>query len=520
MSAEQEQPVISTILERFRQTQARIEAQAPTTPNEPKKSVFHTDADDAVKAEGLSAIPQPEMTSEDLAKPDLEWPVKPQFIDPQSTEKFADLGVSELTCRRLQELGMPHAFAVQTAIIPRVLACQRSTCPDPPAPILVNSFTGSGKTLAYSVPIVDLLRSRRVARTRALILLPTKVLIQQVHHVLEQLSSGTPIRIMSLKTDRTLSKEIQLIDQEVPDVIISAPGRLVEHLALRPNLLQDLQLLVVDEADRLVGQSFQNWTSTLAEKLPLPSKPVDGIWNRSVQRLIFSATLTRDPSKLNDLQISTTSQPALPELYVVGAQDLDGKDEFALPQQLHERLIKVPSLTDKPLVLTDKLLQCDGRVIVFVQSNESAARLSRLINLVASLVYKQSVEARPCSGEMRPQDRRRVLRDFAEETSGVLVCTDLIARGIDMHIDYVINYDVPLGAREYVHRVGRTARAGVEGSAWTLATPGFNTKRFWEIQATVGRSAPITEEESVQPEHDEEAYKAALHQLGEEVMGH
>lgn len=530
-----ENNAVSTVLQRFRQTRERISAQqskggfeAAQNPSQVKGKRPSTNTDNkdrahaTVEAEGLSALPQPELNEESQQLPKLQWPVEPQFISPSSKVSFDQLGVSRETCKKLSELGYESAFAVQTAIIPELLESARQLSPDPLPAILVNSFTGSGKTLAYSVPIIDTLRQRRIPRLRALILLPTKVLIQQVYTVLDQLAQGTSLRILALKADRTISREAQLLKslEQPPDVVVCAPGRLVEHLSLNPDLLSDLELLVIDEADRLVGQSFQNWTEVLAKHLPIPSGPLSNpLWKRPPQRLVLSATLTRDPAKLASLQISATP-PVLPKLFVVGKKDLDGNDEFSLPSQLRERVVNVRSLADKPLVLVNELINNidGGRVIVFARSNEAASRLARLISLVSTLVFDRELVANRCSGEMRAQDRRKVMREFTESTSSILVCTDMIARGIDMHIDYVINYDVPTGPREYVHRVGRTARAGLEGTAWTLLSPGYEHKHFWSLQSSISRVSDI-EEDTVEPEVDEFKYQSALRELGQEVIG-
>lgn len=530
---------VSVILERFRRTQDLHQAAAdsyakrkqPTNdeddaahdaqnevPNSKKIKIV-----DTIEAEGLSAIPQPAQTDADKNAVTLEWPVKPRFVDPDARKSFKSLGVSKHICDHLESLGFTDAFAVQTVVIPSVLESQTSVSPDPLPTILVNSFTGSGKTMAYMVPIVDVLStnaSRGTHRVRALILLPTKVLMSQVHSVAEQLSKGTGLRVQTLKAGRSLTREARFLQEDVPDIIVSAPGRLVDHVRLQPNLLKDLKFLVVDEADRLVGQSFQNWTKLLQEVVPTPTHAnVGQIWRRPPQRLIFSATLTRDPAKLAELQVSMV--PTKPKLFIVGNEDLDGNDEFALPQQLTERLLVCSGIFNKPLALVNELISSGhlryNKTVVFVRNNESASRLSRLIELVSSNVFGFPIRANKCSGEMRVQERKKILKEFETNENGLLVCTDLIARGIDMPIDCVVNYDVPYGVREYVHRVGRTARANAEGTAVTIVTHGRDRQHFYDIQVGISRSNEITEEE---PTYDinEEKYNESLQALEKEVI--
>lgn len=514
----QENTKLATVLDRFRQTRS-LHAANRSTPDVEHKAKIRKLA--PVVAQGLSALPQPESSADQDAKPALSWPVPPRFVDPNGTKSFRSLGVSERVCTRLEQLGYEHAFAVQTAVIPAVLEAQCRLAPDPLPPILVNSSTGSGKTLAYLVPIIDVLSAdarRGAHRLRALVLLPTKVLMAQVRTVADELAKGTGLQVLALKSGRSLQHERELLEQSTPDIVISAPGRLVEHVKTNPDLLASLKFVVVDEADRLVGQSFQNWTAALREVLPPQTHATpQELWQRPPQRLIFSATLTRDPAKLEDLQASALTAPIL---FVVGVEQLDGKDEFALPVRLRERLLRLPSLGDKPLGLVAELLHAAPaeKSIVFVRSNEAAARLARLVTLVASIVFGATLNAYQCSGEMRAQDRRRVLREFETDSAGVLVCTDLIARGIDMPISCVVNYDLPMGPREYVHRVGRTARANAAGLAITLVTSNKEANQFTAVQAGVARTGTV-EEETLETTADPARYELALKELEKEVTG-
>lgn len=442
-------------------------------------------------------------------------------------------------------LGHENAFAVQATLLPPLLAAIADISPDPRPDILVNAATGSGKTLAYAIPIVQALSQRVVPHLRAIVLLPTRPLITQVASVFQTLShSLTKIHVMSLHGDHSLRGEQERLLKHVPDIIVSTPGRLVDHIRLGTVSLRHLQYLVVDESDRLLNDSFNEWATIITreidetnnEKLTKDNTTkTDEVgsllknlrtrkWSRPVQKLIFSATLTRDPGKLALLRIRD------PQVYIIGGEienkitktgfnDLHNNGitdksvqtngrEFAVPYTLTERLVPIQSISVKPLRLMQLIASHQGHtkgindntmrshVIVFVNSNEAAARLARLLTLLDEEIFHLGLVYQRCSGEQPTSVRRRVLRAFAETNSSnasskninqrpenpinVLVCTDLVARGIDISdVRNVINYDIPRGPREYVHRVGRTARAGKEGTAWSFAADRHDHGRFW-----------------------------------------
>lgn len=478
------------------------------------------ESEDYVK-HGLTPLPQPENAEDDIKSFTLPWPVEPELVEPKRRAGFQSLGVFPGLVEKLSEAGYREAFAVQVAVIPNVIK-DNITCigPDPLPDILVNSFTGSGKTLAYVVPILDrLFRCRIVPRIRALIVLPTRPLMLQVHQIIEFLTRGTPIEVTTLRNDRSFQKENQLLTgTNPPDIVITAPGRLVDHLAATPKVFGDLEYIVIDEADRLVGQSFQDWTNFLSTMV-VEHPGLRQNWRRPPQRLIFSATLTRDPGKLKALQVRTV--PKLPRLYVVGDYELTEK-EFSVPTTLQERIVKVRSTTAKPLALVQKLLSASpkfSRVMVFVRSNEATVRLARLMEIVASRCYQKDLTIGRCSREMLSSQRKDVLRAFESGSFPVLVCTDLIARGLDVEgVDLIVNYDLPAGAREYIHRVGRTARAGADGEAWTFSATGGETKFFYNLQTSISRKNDIGEDFCEVDELDKD-YDGALRELEQEVTG-
>lgn len=473
-----------------------------------------------------------------------KWLAEPTHVATETRVPFADLvGLSPRMRETLEKLEYKEAFAVQAAVLPALLEGVNSIAPDVRPDILVNAATGSGKTLAYSIPIIDALASRVVPRVRALVLLPTRPLIQQVAGVLQSLAKGTGLNILTLGAERTFRDEQRLVSSMQPDIIVATPGRLVDHIRSQtPGFtLAHLQYLVIDEADRLLNQSYQEWAEVVIAAIETTTvsapdyQPVYARWHRTVQKLIFSATLTRDPEKMAALRIRR------PQVYVVGggatadaSVTANDRLEFSVPPTLTERLVSVRNASIKPLRLLQILLHAPepitDYVLVFAKSNEAAARLARLLTLIDEEVFHRGLVIERCSGEVDPQQRRRTLQAFAAGKINVLVCTDLIARGVDIsQIRHVFNYDLPPGRREYVHRVGRTARAGQPGTAWTLATDHNEHKYFWNaigdrIFREQGRTVErVHEAELIEPEgtreyyRQEDGYKVALERLAAEV---
>ena len=426
---------------------------------------------------------------------------------------------------------------MQASVVPLILSA-----PDahnlypayrPPRDICVSAPTGSGKTLAYCIPMVEVLRSRIIPRVRALILLPTRDLVVQVRDTLESVGKGSGLKIASVTGVQSFAHEQSVLvnneKESLVDIIIATPGRLIDHVDSTPGFtLQHLRFLVLDEADRLLGQSYNDWLPRLLAALEPPAPKVadtsatetpisgeerrrsyivkrdrdfdedsdDGIrrarvlapaWLQahakememptsvhpaqpSVQKLLFSATLTRDPAKMAALKLRKP-------VYVsvrANKEDEQGDAEYAIPDTLREHMI-VTNAADKPMVLVhlasrekDPIRQA----LVFTKSVEAAKRLHKLMEFFASqLVEKGSkaVKFAHYSSELTAAERSSVLRNFRSGEIDLIISSDLISRGIDISdVQHVISYDIPVDMRKYVHRVGRTARAGKTGDTWSL----------------------------------------------------
>ncbi|KAJ1307855.1 hypothetical protein OPQ81_001935 [Rhizoctonia solani] len=425
--------------------------------------------------------------------------INAQIIDPTATTPVPvsgesdplGLGISDRMRGRLTELGIETLFAVQTVILPFLLSKRDLHCPyDPPRDACVSAPTGSGKTLAYVVPITEIMSSRIVTRLRALVVLPTRELAVQVRETFGAVAKGRGLKIAIATGQHSFAHEqSQLIYTSPPsaihpvpqyhskvDILICTPGRLTDHLHGTPGFtLEHLRFLVIDEADRLITQSFQDWLAHVLEatqpsKSTFPVTELDEIYHSSCQKLLFSATLTHDPSKIVPLGLRD------PQYFVVGDQTGAGAEEetFAFPATLSEHMC-VCSPEDKPLVLF-YLVHTHGvrNALIFTKSAESTTRLVHLFEFFEAARNKDSVEAKSVtmqaySSDLSNQERKSVIEHFKEGNIDLLVCSDLVARGVDIsHVTHVVSYDAPVDMRKYVHRVGRTARAGRKGDAWSL----------------------------------------------------
>ncbi|KAJ7454699.1 DEAD-domain-containing protein [Mycena latifolia] len=475
----------------------------PTHPNAPSKSDL-----------ALQGLDQALVGAEIVDATGL-LPIPPEGEDDGGT------GLSEKTRKRLLDLGIVELFAVQTSLLPFLLPrnpLQRFLyLPfDPPRDVCVSAPTGSGKTLAYVLPIVEIVSTRIVTRLRALVVLPTRDLVTQVRETFEAVGKGRGLKIGTATGQHSFSHEqSQLVADKTThlaggsskvDILICTPGRLMDHLNGTPNFsLQHLRFLVIDEADRLLAQSFQDWLAqVLAATRPpsgeasipsgfpqhhdavapafralLPYADIPSFVTErkesSCQKLLFSATLTRDPGKLAALELRD------PKYFIVqdksdGPGVLDvAMDKFTMPATLTEHMLVCESSL-KPLVFFHLVYERGvTNALVFTKSAESTARLVRLFDFfdtakrMALSGEPTAFVARAYSSDLSASERKSILDKFRAKEIQILVCSDLISRGIDIsHVSHVVSYDVPVDMRKYVHRVGRTARAGREGDAWTL----------------------------------------------------
>ena len=490
-----------------------------------KEEVEEEDAN--IEQHSLVPLPQPalprdrKLSSVSTHTKNLDWLTKPQYASPLDKKAFTDFKSSSFMIKNLEKMGFTEAFSVQISVLnmmlPEIEA--QKLKPDRVGDILVNASTGSGKTLAYLIPIIESLYRRVVPRVRVIILVPTKPLINQVKSTLLQLSSGTNLQIAALKNDVSINDEKDLLTKSVPDIIVSTPGRLVEHLLNDSINLSSLQYLIIDEADRLLNQSFQNWSNVLLDKIDSQINIAE-VWKLSVQKLVFSATLTTDAGKLSSLKFYN------PRLIIVNDSKQLVNEIFTVPVTLSEFKIHlgVAKNSLKPLILTKFLISTNklSNVLIFTKSNESSIRLTELFT---SLFQKLSINLKIAfinSTNNRTSIRSKILKQFSNQEVNILITTDLIARGIDVaSITDVINYDLPNSSREYVHRVGRTARANQVGYAYSFCFGKGENSWFNKLAHEVSRSKEVENVDlnvkELISDRDEEIYQQALHELQQQA---
>ncbi|XP_024932483.1 DEAD-box ATP-dependent RNA helicase 1 isoform X2 [Ziziphus jujuba] len=429
-------------------------------------------------------------------------PVLPWMRNPIDVSLFEECTLSLLPCldprlnEALQNMGISSLFPVQVAVWQETIGpggFERDLC--------VNSPTGSGKTLAYALPIVQALSNRAVKCLRALIVLPTRDLALQVKEVFDKIAPAVGLSVGLAVGQSSIADEIsQLIKRpkleagicydpedfsldlrSSVDILVATPGRLMDHINSTEGFtLEHLCYLVVDETDRLLREAYQSWLPTVLQltrfsdegffpcahtfrpslfgslKTIRRSGVERGFKGKSYPRLVkmvLSATLTQDPSKLAQLDLHH------PLLLTTG------KMRYQLPGKLESYELVCESKL-KPLYLVALLQNLGGeKCIVFTSSVESTHRLCTLLNFFHDLPFK----VQEYSGLQRQAVRSKTLRRFREGEIQVLVSSDAMTRGMDVEgVRSIINYDMPMYIKTYIHRAGRTARAGQTGRCFTL----------------------------------------------------
>jgi ATP-dependent RNA helicase RhlE len=356
-----------------------------------------------------------------------------------SKQSFADLGVSESVARALSALGIDTPFAVQRAVVPDVLAGRD---------VLVKAPTGSGKTLAFGVPLVERIEASD-ARAAALVLVPTRELASQVTEALSAVARARALSIAAVYGGAGIERQSKLARRA--HIVIATPGRLEDLIARGAVRLDRVRVLVLDEADRMLDMGFRPAVDRIVAQTPSDR-----------QTLFLSATLEGEAGR-----IATA--------YTRDARRHEERASDRARGRVEHRFISVAQ-QDKLDSLVRELAGDDrGRTLVFVRTKRGADRLVKRLS-------RHGVSALAIHGNRSQGQREKALSRFHTGATDTLVATDVAARGIDVDgVTHVINFDAPEDRDAYVHRVGRTGRAGRRGVGITLVTG--------EQAATVGRIA-------------------------------
>lgn len=344
-------------------------------------------------------------------------------------ENFKELGLHASLMQSLDKMNFNTPTPIQAQAIPPAILGRD---------ILGSAQTGTGKTGAFGVPMINKLLNS--PRGSALVMTPTRELAVQVLEILTQLIGRNPaIKTALLIGGESMPKQLMQLRAR-PRVIVGTPGRINDHLTRGSLMLADTQFLVLDETDRMLDMGFDIQIEKIIKFMP-----------QNRQTLLFSATLPDNIVKLSSRYMRD------PVRVSVGASN-------NVAANIQQELIHTTEEAKYPELLK-QLGERTGSIIVFVKTKRGADKLAQKLS-------KANFSADTIHGDLRQKQRDRVIDGFREKKFRILVATDVAARGLDIpHIEHVINYDMPMAPEDYIHRIGRTARAGAEGSALNLITP-------------------------------------------------
>jgi ATP-dependent RNA helicase RhlE len=372
-----------------------------------------------------------------------------QFFFMETSMPFKALGLDPTLVQATREMGYTEPTPIQTEAIPHILQGRD---------LIATAQTGTGKTAAFLLPILHQLMHKPLGKTQALVVTPTRELAQQIDDVCVGLAYHTKLRVGLIVGGASMGPQEKAIRLGV-ELLVATPGRLLDHMRHPQVKFDQLTILVLDEADRMLDMGFLPDLKRIIARLPARK-----------QTLLFSATMPPVIAKLageilkkpHSIQIGRRSAPAV------------GITQAAYPVPEH---LKTPLLrhllrhTEMPSVL------------VFTRTKSSARRLAKTIAADGFAVTE-------LHSNLTQGQRTRAMEGFRREDFQVMVATNIAARGLDVtHITHVISFDVPHVPEDYVHRIGRTARAEAEGDAFVLVSPA-EEKSLTQIERHIGQRLP------------------------------
>ena len=374
---------------------------------------------------------------------------------------FSELGLSESVLRAVDEAGYKEPTPIQAQAIPHVAAG---------VDILGCAQTGTGKTAAFVLPMIDrLARGRARARMpRSLILEPTRELAAQVAENFEIYGKFHRLTLALLIGGTSFDDQARKIDRGV-DVLVATPGRLLDHFERGGLLLRGVETLVIDESDRMLDMGF----------IPDVERIVRLV-NPNRQTLFFSATMPAEIRRLADMFLTDPVEIAV--------------SPPASPAEMVEQRLSIVHPDDKRPALR-ALLRSQPVKNALIFCNRK-----RDVDIIARSLAKHGFDAAALHGDMTQSHRTQTLERFRNEELRLLVCSDVAARGLDIvGLSHVFLFDMPYHAEDYVHRIGRTGRAGMRGRSFSLAAP-EDTKFVTAIERLIGRAIPRFEIDGVEGE--------------------
>ena len=362
---------------------------------------------------------------------------------------FSTLGLSQPILRAIEEMGYHRPTPIQEQSIPAILNGQD---------LVATAQTGTGKTASFVLPILETLssdRKRRAKRLSALILVPTRELALQVNKSVSEYGKYVNIRSMAMVGGVDSQEQKQKLIYGI-DIVVATPGRLLDMAHQRALHFDELEILVLDEADRMLDMGFIGDINKIIDRLP-----------EVRQNMLFSATLSNSVKQL----AKTT---------IVNPSEISISPDKSTSEQISQWLISVDK-DNKSALLSHLIKEQEWhQALIFIRTKHGAAKL-------VSQLEKRGIAAESFHSGRSQAVRTQLMADFKEGKVGILVATGIAARGIDIdQLSRVVNYDLPDDADDYIHRIGRTGRAGFSGEAVSLVSRD-DFKRLCAIERRLGQ---------------------------------
>jgi len=368
----------------------------------------------------------------------------------ESNKTFAELGLVDVLCEACEKVGWKHPSKIQAEAIPVALSGKD---------VIGLAETGSGKTASFALPILHALLETP-QRLFALILTPTRELAFQISEQFEALGATIGVKCAVIVGGMDMVSQAIILAKK-PHVIVATPGRLVDHLENTKGFnMKSLKFLVMDEADRILNQDFEVEVNKILRCIPTDRRS-----------MLFSATMTKKVAKL---QRASLKDPVKVEV----------SGSYQTVDKLLQYYIFIP-LKLKELYLVHIMNEMAGNTfMIFCSTCSATLRLSLMLR---SLGFT----AIPLNGQMSQNKRLASLNKFKSKSRSILLATDVASRGLDIpHVDIVVNYDIPTHSKDYIHRVGRTARAGRSGKAVTFVSQ-YDVELYQRIEQLLGKKMPL-----------------------------
>ncbi|NPA51379.1 MAG: DEAD/DEAH box helicase [Aquificae bacterium] len=349
----------------------------------------------------------------------------------EDKKRFKDLGISKQTLDSLEKIGYIHPTKIQEKAIPEVLSGKD---------IVAQAQTGTGKTASFGIPIVEKVNPKE-KKVQALILVPTRELAIQVADEIKKIGRNKKIYILAAYGGKSIDRQIHFLRKGNDVIVVGTPGRIKDLIDRGELKLDNLKILVLDEADRMLDMGFLPDIEYIISKTP-----------KNRQTLLFSATMPKEILKLAEKFL----KPDYKKISVAPNQVVVDK----IKQQAY--IVRGKKIQKLEKLLTENL---EKKSIIFTQTKKGAEELAQKLK-------RAGFEVEAIHGDYSQKKRENIMRKFRTDKIKILVATDVASRGLDIKgIDIVYNYDIPKDSESYVHRIGRTARAGKSGKAISLVEP-------------------------------------------------